>query len=151
MYYTIILCASAHMESKVDTMPFCVNTVPYQQEIKRERSAHLISPDMVTKESNLQGRFKAHSATTASIRFLCRQPDIPPAVPPQKPAFCVFSVYPRNGSRNAVPVLFLPLSSWKQKQKEAGSSPPQTQRPYNSSLLPRLQGAPTPPDRKSVV
>ena len=25
--------------------------IPYRQEIKRERSEHLISPDMVTKES----------------------------------------------------------------------------------------------------
>ena len=45
------------MESEVATKPFCVNIVPYQQEIKRKRSEHLISPDMVTKESNLLGRF----------------------------------------------------------------------------------------------
>ncbi len=34
-----------------------VNIIPYQHEIKREQSEHLISPDMVTKESNLQSRF----------------------------------------------------------------------------------------------
>ena len=37
-------------------LPF---TIPYQQKIKRERSEHLISPDMVTKES------QARSATDA--------------------------------------------------------------------------------------
>jgi len=43
--------------------------IPYQQEIKRERSAHLISPDMVTKESLSAKRDRRAAAGFLSVLY----------------------------------------------------------------------------------
>lgn len=42
--------------------------MPYQQEIKREHSEHLISPDMATKESNLQRRLDYFNSSSTSTK-----------------------------------------------------------------------------------
>jgi len=45
--------------------PIFKHILPYQQEIKRECNEHLISPDMATKESNLQRRFQVQRTADA--------------------------------------------------------------------------------------
>jgi len=49
-----------------------LDSIPYQQEIKRERSEHLISPDMVTKES-----FSAKRGRRAAAGFCVSRIIIP--------------------------------------------------------------------------